>query len=147
MIFGNTVAQWNPPSGAPLHHTWKSKEFVVPKPINLAAFQIGWLPADAGGNYTEEEAGIAVFPPSAPAADYEAWPDWFRMPPGYTAKADLTLTVWADGVERFKGPVASIRMERLPTGFKAIRWQFQLEGTSTVRHAKFADTGMALGTV
>ena len=147
MIFDNIAAQWNPPEGAPLSHIWKSKEFVVPKPINLGCFQIGWLPPDAGGNYAGDNLEATIRPRLREPREYVNPPEYFDLGVDYSAVAALTLTVWADGIKRYEGPVNTTRMARLSKGFKAIRWQFQFAGNATVRHAKFAETGQSLATI
>lgn len=144
--FSNIVARWNPPEGAPLPHIWKSKEFVVPKPINFGIAQIDWEPADFDVEPDTAAFG-RVFPGAYIIPEFVMPPTEFKGSKGLQVVPTLRFTVWADGVIIFDNFIETTRSIRLPTGFKAIRWQFQFEGNATVRHAKIAETGASLATI
>lgn len=160
---GNIVAHWNPPTGVPLSHIWRSKEFVVPKPINLGICQLDWEPNEIIENPIAAEASTLrsvsgnlpadvaahgkVFPGKMPIPEYTQPPKMFNNGVEISALAELRLRVWADGVLVYDNIVETTRSIRLPKGFKAIRWQFEFSGNATLRHAKFAETGASLATL
>jgi hypothetical protein len=58
-VFENVVYEWNPAFGVPQTYTWRSKEFVTPKPVNFGACKFegegftdtgdGGIPPPGGG--------------------------------------------------------------------------------------------------
>lgn len=40
LLRDNELHEWNPKAGYPVPYSWKSKEFIVPKPINLGAVRL-----------------------------------------------------------------------------------------------------------
>jgi hypothetical protein len=84
---------------------WRSKEFFVPRPLNLGAGQIN--------------------------VDNTAVP--FGL-------GDMRLRLWADGVPTFDELVPVGTAFRLPTGYKAQVFQFELETTAAVSRVVFTET-------
>jgi len=64
LIQSNQVRLWDPPSSTPYSYTWLSKEFDLPKPVNLGAFRLKFtgggynIPVDLLGDYTAFNASI-----------------------------------------------------------------------------------------
>ena len=54
----------------------------------------------------------------------------------------VKVTIWADEEERFTADVPTNEPFRLPSGFLASRWEYQLEGVATIRQVVMAE-GMA----
>jgi len=82
--------------------TWKSKDFYVPKPINMGAARV--------------EA--AAYP--------------------------VTFKVYADGVLKHTQTVSSALEFRLPDGFLAHTWAFEVSGTHEIYSAAIAETALEL---
>ena len=56
----------------------------------------------------------------------------------------LTMKIYVDGVLKHTQTVASDREFRLPSGFRGLDWEFQLEGSSTVTEVFLASSAMEL---
>jgi hypothetical protein len=56
----------------------------------------------------------------------------------------LGFTLYADGVLKFTGAITSDTMFRLPSGYKADQWEFELSGNVNVRSLQVAETGKGL---
>jgi hypothetical protein len=179
------VMLWNPPSGMPLYHTWQSMDFVLPKPTNLAAYQIDWRappdqelpeeylgtpggPGTPGGTISITGRQIYNVPDSARINDiitkdmsvdpnddggiyYGDNPvpdDGANERVGAVTNAPwLTMEVYADGILRFTTEIKTTQIARMPSGFKARRWQFKFSGNGTIKTAKFGSTGLELRNV
>lgn len=89
----------------PTTFIWRSKEFFVPRPLNLGAGQIN--------------------------VDNTAVP---------FGAGDMRLRLWADGVQTFDELVPVGIAFRLPTGYKAQVYQFELETTAAVSRVVFTET-------
>ena len=100
-------------------YRWKSKIFTLPYPQNLGAAKVYWTPKDA-------DAGDE--------------PSYFRMYAGL--QADLT----DDGLPlRFQQEMTkSGQMFRLPSGFKANYYQFEVEGLVIIDAIHAAQTAREL---
>lgn len=99
------VFQWRPVNATPLEYRWKSKEFLLPRPVSMSAAQIFFEP------------------PTAPMTEIGR------------------LRVWADGVLRFDQPFTTDKREiRLPSGFLASVWQFEVESSVKIMSVHMATT-------
>ncbi len=75
LLRDNKLYEWNPKYGYPVPYSWKSKEFIVPKPMNLGAIRLYFddtfadntLPADIMQAYNIER--VAWKPPLAHVGD------------------------------------------------------------------------------
>jgi hypothetical protein len=99
-------------------YRWRSKEFYMVQPINFGAAQID---------------GIADTPAAAPL--------------GGLSNAGLQFRVWADRRLAYDQPVVPNKQFRLPSGFKAQLWQFELEGNTGISRVMVAETGKELATI
>lgn len=88
-----------------LTYTWRSKQYVMPAPINFGAAQV----------------------------DADSYP--------------VTLNVYADGVQRFSTEVRNGFSFRLPAGFLAKNWEFELIGSGNVEQLQIAESISGLGAV
>lgn len=131
-------------------YTWKSKLFVSEEgPVNIGCGRIILDSEDDGS-----ESFAAAF-----AAQYDASSDMpYTFPldgfdicttalaadlatalaEDYEQAGGLVLKVFADGKLRAAKRVTSDKMFKLPAGFRATKWQFELSGTATVYRAEFA---------
>jgi hypothetical protein len=69
------------------------------------------------------------------------------LPPANVDGRYLTLTVYAQGKQVAAVTVKNSLAVRLPSGFKADRWEFQLDGNVPVRHLKVAETSKELASL
>lgn len=61
--------------------------------------------------------------------------------------SNVSIQVWADGVSQYTGAVTNDDAFRLPAGFRAHRYEFELTGTSNVNKAFLADVMTSLAQV
>jgi hypothetical protein len=54
------------------------------------------------------------------------------------------VKVYGDGVLRWVGNIASEDPVRLPSGYKAVLWEFEVQGVSPLFSLTVADTAKAL---
>ncbi len=168
LVDNNFIYTWNPPDGIPLAYRWRSKEYLTPKPINLGAYRIYWdpivpssgidgdiklrnaermaYPLNTFNSHPYNSNDTIVLAPPLPKS-------FIKMPLGGSPLLSLNrvsignsilLRVFADGDKVYELNVPDNGMFRLPAGFKADRWTFELEGTATVKAARFAETGKEL---
>jgi len=141
---------------------WLSKLFILPRPVNFGAAQIE---ADFGDVRLSESlaaqlaqliaANKLLF---ASSTDFKstigmsgpvssgllAGSILSPLPPASVDGRYLTLTVIAQGRQVASITVKNSLMFRLPSGFKADRWELQLNGNVPVRHVKLAETAKEL---
>lgn len=134
-------------------YEWKSKRFVFPTPVNMAAIQVdanylegitdvdeynalrdaalaanGTMFEDAvagdtplGGEWNQAEMNQLMFNNS----DMRIYPQ--------AEPANITVTIYADDRQVFSGNFTDFEPRRLPSGFRARRWEFIVAGTTPVR--------------
>lgn len=166
--------RWDPPGTSPITFTWRSKDFVFPKPINLGAFVVDFDAETKEINNDVEllqqynNARLASGRPLNPLAyapiagsRYEPGitPDipQFRLPLGGSSLFDLvTVTqesgnvrfiVYADGAQVYNELIVTEVTRRLPATHKTDKWQVELIGNTDVFYCKLATTGRELMTI
>lgn len=171
MLYDDVVSEWNPAGGFPVSFTWKSKKFVLPKPLNFAAFRIYY---DLRDDLDEDLAldilafnDLRIQYPLNPLGyntfggvrklDIDTSVPQNKSPLGGSPLIDaekllaetgwVRLKVYANDVLVYDQPVLDTHPHTLPHGFKADTWQFQLEGTVNVGQAKFAESGKELAEI
>lgn len=103
LIIKGQVQHWDPPEDERLPYVWKSKEFQLPRPTNFGAVMAFFNLLD----YAPYAGGTAIMP----------------------ADEELRLKVWADRVLKFDQEIIQNGVpRRLPSGFKASIWQFEVRG-------------------
>jgi hypothetical protein len=134
------------------------------------------LDSEGGGNLTMRDAGmyadaLYVLPASdqlylvrgnqlfqhnasALSSTYEWWSKDYILPKPISFTAgyidcvgDVTLSVYADGVLRFTQAFIGKTYFRMPTGSKALRWSFKLDGSATVKEVSLAERRAELSRV
>jgi hypothetical protein len=124
-IAGGLVAQWNPENPTPLlPYIWRSKNYRFPFPQQFVAgivhFNIETPIAPAPSEATRNTSQTQNFDPS---------------------KQYLLLRVFADGRQVLVREIQkSGELILLPSGFKALFWSFQFEGTVEIVYAQFASS-------
>ncbi len=165
ITIGNKVYEWDGDPTASLSYTWQSKPFLVPKPLNFGALQ---LRADFAGNSSTipvpPAQGIGGFAMNArgpingfaglakpPAERYgyalNGPPAWMAMgvaPAPPAAGPEIAVKVYADGVLRWFGSINSEKAQRLPSGFKAVKWEVELQGASALYSFALSETAKGL---
>lgn len=102
----------------PSTYRWRSKEFFMVQPLNFGAAQVD-----------NALTPVVTTPTSGLSAE------------------GLRLRVWADRRLAYDKDVKLDQQFRLPSGFKAQIWQFELEGNVGVSRMMVAETGKELATL
>lgn len=173
IISDDRVWEWDPLLTDRIFYRWKSKEFHFQKPLNFGA---AILKSDSVAvavdtdifeayNTARFAAGpLSVLNGSAILAgtqDGGSVPTWLepenRQPLGGSPLFQITflqqsepsvrLLVYANGELRFDRVITTQNMFRLPSGFKADVWQFEIIGNTTVYSLQVAETGKELEAV
>lgn len=156
------VKQWEGDTNSYLPYEWLSKLFILPRPLNFAA---GQIEADFGN--AALAAASQAFLQNLIDSNKAYWAahgsdlhstigrndtigsnviGGSGMQPLVDAADTLfiTLTIYCDGKQVAAIPVRSAKPFRLPSGFKADRWEFKLNGNIPLRHLKIAETSKGL---
>lgn len=146
------VKRFDPPTGPPINQYWRSRPLLLPFADNFGAI---FVDGEATPTVQElaniEAASVAAIAANelllddplgselngAPINEYAFAGDNLEAIPG-VAKI-VSISILADGV-----PVASIgivgRPTRLPSGFRARKWEIGVFGTTTIRSVAVART-------
>lgn len=143
-----------------LHYEWRSKVFVMPRPVNFGAAQINGDFSSLGAaarlqallaylkaqNQTIWDSARGMLGTLGDQGVNEYALGGSLMLPLPTAAEDkfVLLSVYADGVLRARIKVSNDKPFRLPSGFKADRWEFVVNGNVAIRFIKFAETSKEL---
>lgn len=161
ITIGNKVYEWDGDTTNVLAYTWQSKPFLVPKPLNYGAIQlradftgssaaIPIPPAQGIGGYSMNARG----PINGFAGDLvpEAQRFGFSLngPPAWLALGlspappapgpEIAVKVYGDGVLRWFGAINSETPRRLPSGYKAVKWEVEVQGSSALFSFALAET-------
>lgn len=165
----NIVKEWNSPYGERKNYTWKSKQFVLPKPINMSAYRFSSYSYDPSG--AEENAARVAFntariaTPLMPLGsdllgkgvsrnitggeDYEN-----QSPLGGPILQDLsfsydslTINFYSDNELVFSNLVTTTAPLRFPSGFKSTLVEFELVGNLPVSSFRVASSMKELARV
>jgi hypothetical protein len=164
---------WDADGQLHTQYTWRSKDFVFAKPCNMGAAYISIAP-DTEEEFETIDAiiawntaridyplttfgsggafGEAMFQPLASPYDEVAQikgplagSPLIVVDNAYFGENIVRFNVYADGVLVYTGLVDDTKMlQRLPSGFKARRWAFEVVGKRTVYSIKVAETGKGL---
>jgi hypothetical protein len=134
MIVGNKLYQWDAVVDQPLLYVWRTKPFMVPKPVNMGVLQ---LRGDfvAGG-----ESTTPATPPVINPAGHKINDEVVNAAPinGYgiqqqsQASDTIGVKLYADGKLRWVGAIRSEDPINLPSGYKAVQWEAEVSGTLSV---------------
>lgn len=174
---GQSVYEWNPPTGRNVKYVWQSKEFDVPEPKNFGAFRIIFygdpVPDDATIQKWRDYNALRITDPLGPlnhnalgaardgyvddlVNDTEEWrqpvggPVLYPVPePGqpWPTQDTLTAEFFANDQLVHTKQITTTDMLRLPSGFKATRWKIRLTGSYKIKSLKMAETGRELRSV
>lgn len=151
IAIGAAVYEWDGDPTATLDYQWRSKPFVVPKPVNFGALQMRgtFIGADtpdppapvALGGYAINQFAIGS-PPSinGPAP----WQVVGAIPAPPAPEPGVAVKVYGDGVLRWFGAVSGEGVYRLPSGYKATHWEIEVQGSSAIYSMAIAETAKEL---
>jgi hypothetical protein len=167
------VNEWDGDITQQLVYVWRSKPFLQTKPLNFGAIQLrGAFTGNAGaiprppaqgiGGYALNmlaigggKRNILVEPLPDPNKPYYAGsingpPYWLATgvapstgEPVGDATA-LSVKVYGDGILRWIGKIADEETHRLPSGYKASKWEVEVEGVPPLYSLTLADTAKGL---
>jgi hypothetical protein len=159
MAVDREIMKWEGDPYNTLPYEWVSKLFVTPRPLNLGAVQVD---ADFGDidsatllqakieqlileNQTIWNDGDLLGAMGSRALNQVAC-NGSRLFEVSVAVDDryILLTVIADGRERARVSIKNRNAVRLPSGYKADRWEFKLNGNIPLKHVKVAETAKGL---
>ena len=116
------VRRWDPPTDELMPVRWRSKEFQFPYQENFGAYAIYWDDT----RYSNYDYGTSIMP--------------------VTEK--VRFAVYADRIKVYDQPVPKNgRPVRLPSGYKADIWQFEIKGRAPVYSLHVASTVKELRSV
>jgi hypothetical protein len=163
---GDTVYEWDGDTSGALTYTWRSKQFLQPKPVNWAALQIRASfigsgssvtppPAQGIGGYALNELGINAGkkqpgPAIAFAGAINGPPAWLALglaPAPPAAGPEIAVKLYVDGILRWFGTVDNEKVQRLPSGYKGVMTEIEVQGVSPIYSIVLADTAKGLENV
>ncbi|KDR25965.1 hypothetical protein [Caballeronia zhejiangensis] len=159
MLFGNEVYEWDAVGQSNATLTWKSKQFVMPKPTNFGAIFI-----EAGGTRTPEEQAAY----EQQIADDNAWNAAHFPNPSiegevggaavgaYAVGGDLmrrandrpfvSVNIYAD--KKLVANVSTLnRVARLPAGFVARVWEIEVNSNTQIAEIGLATNAQELALI
>ena len=160
----NEVKGWDTDPYNGLPYEWKSKVFVFPRPLNLGAGQID---ADFENSNPIGKQGQLSLIDHIKQVNQQIWASVSGLlgnindkplnepllngsvlnPIPLIDERFITLTIFADGKQRAVIHVRNRQPFRLPSGFKADRWEFQVNGNIPLRFIKVAETSKELAQI
>ena len=149
------IYQWEGDEGTKLLYEWRSKQFLLPAPINYGACKI-----DADFTMTEAEIGATQENLETTIEAYQAYITNNLMNDGLgdpalgeymiggdamPARQELSIDalqfqLWANGQLKLSRPILSSRAFRLPSGYKADNVEVVLAGNVKVNGVVLAET-------
>jgi hypothetical protein len=104
--------------------------------------------------YLVQGQNLMQYNGSATTPSYEWWSRDYILPKptvltaGYiNCAGPVTVTVYADGVQRYQGVFYAAGYFRMPSGSKALRWSYKLSGTGTVKEISLSERRQELRSV
>jgi hypothetical protein len=140
MIVGNKLYQWDATTDNPLLYVWRSKPFMVPKPVNMGILQIRadfpiQVDNGLGAPPVVVPPPIVIDPHGHDINDEDINASTINGPgiqQQSQASDTIGIKVYGDGVLRFVGAVTSEEPVNLPSGYKAVKWKVELSGTLSI---------------
>lgn len=156
--FGRQVYEFNPDSGEPLTYNWRSKDFVVPSPVNLGAAKVVFDAASVSAANTalaaaaaaRAAANVALIAAGQARGSINASRinrfklNGSALQNAVPGTASVTFQLYAGGVLRFTKLLTSGKAFRLPAGYKADEFSMKLISNVQVRSVEMAETMLGL---
>lgn len=165
LIGRNNVYLWDPEAAAPVAALWRSKEFHLPKPLNMGVLSIDYGDRDAPvfpvllGSFeqappllTGQDFGPPIVVPLVyPSAVQSPGPTDLTSSQPITLPLmteevrldedkDLRMRIWAGRQLVFDQQVPRMQIVRLPSGFKSDLWQVEIISRVPVMQVTMAET-------
>lgn len=157
MLVGNTIYEWDALSEPYALQSWKSKLFALPTPTNFGAILVS---ADEGLTDEEVEAiedeaervmesNTILFAQASIGGElggaalnvYEVAGDMLESIP--TVSRSVSVSVYAD--RKLVATIGKVNeMARLPSGFKADKWEIEVASDTPITQILMATTGQEL---
>lgn len=172
LLMQDRAWEWDPTDTERLFWRWKSKEFHFPQPVNFGAVKIKFdgVVNDVSASvtvyyrpYNEARFAAGTLNTINGHAIHGVQgkgqvPGWTeaenRMPIGGSPLYPINLMLlqtpairfiaYANGVKKFDRVIRNEQLVRLPTGFKADIWQFEMIGNTDMYSVQIAETGKEL---
>lgn len=164
ILQGNKVMKWDADSDNVLSYTWKSKRFILERPVNMGAAQVDADFTDLNNTAatvaalnalkTANQAIAAANPNSLGGC----WNNYMFNGSGSTNKgftwngskmSDLfpviftkfvTFKLWVGGVLKFTRDILTREVFRLPSGYKSDDYAIEIDASVGVNYVKIAET-------
>lgn len=171
IISRDVVFLWNPTATIPLSYIWKSKVFELPYPVNMGAYRLQYndvvndpdaIPGfdfipyntdritsrlnsynDAPLNGVRVVAGVTESPPVVQNRSPIGGSPLFRTT-SISIRDNIRIRIFGDGVLRYDRETMSQKMQRLPSGYKADKWQIEFTSAQNIYSFKMAGTAKEL---
>jgi hypothetical protein len=159
------ICEWDGDTTLQLVYTWKSKPFLQNKPCNFGAIQlrgsfvgssggipippavpaagytIGSLPIGGGKRSTLMPIeGTPIYGGSLGGPAPWQVQGILPVPPAGSSSVGVAVKVYADGNLTWFGEIDDERPYRMPSGFKATKWEVEVQGVSPIFSITLADT-------
>lgn len=160
LTIGDKVYEWDGDANAVLAYQWRTKPFMQPKPVNFAAVQL---------RGTFSTSGVApTLPPAQPATGFAlntnrigggyagaqlyggsingsaAWMVSATQPGNPSPPPGVVVRIYGDDVLRWTGLINSETVRRLPSGYKAVKWEIEVLGSVPLYSMALAETAKVL---
>jgi len=160
------VDEFDPVGGERMQMDWHSKEFVIPKPVNLGAAKVNFT-----ARYTVEQLALlqAIFDAavavnnaildagteggliadtSDTVGELEVCGDLLTAVVNPELESPTVMfTLYVDGVEKYAKVVSDIKGFALPSGYKSDTFSVRVQGQSLVKSIDIAETFAGLSNV
>ncbi len=171
IISRDVVFLWNPTTTIPLSYMWKSKVFELPFPVNMGAYRLQYNDVvsdpdaepgfdfepyntdrlttrlnsynDHTYNGVRVETTVDESPPVVQNRSPIGGSPLHPTEP-ITIRDKIRVRIWGDDVVRYDQEVTSQSMIRLPSGYKADKWQIELTSAQNIYSFKMAGTAKEL---
>lgn len=132
MMADSKVWRWDSPNTQPLVYRWRSKEFYLPTPISLGACQISLDPS------VEKPPPPITGTPGPPPPNMA--PANLNLPAGVNARFTLFAGPGGQHPVMSRNLIKAREIFRLPSGFKAFNWQFEVVADVPIYSVELAPT-------
>jgi len=171
LIKDNVLRIFDPEGGSPVPYLWRSKEFDMPTPVNFGAYKLIYTETKSSGGaartlaerraFNEERIQQPLNPINWSALNGVKRLTLTSTVPQYSqpthrsplyqltsddAVGSLTFRAYINREDTpyYEAEITDMELYRPDSGFKAILWQFEVEGTRDLQSIKIATTSKEL---
>ncbi len=141
LIVGNKLYQWDADPEGPLLYVWRTKPFMVPKPCNFGALQLRGDFLATG--MSTVDAPVTIDPSGHAIDDQMINADPINgvgNQPSSMASDTIAVKIYGDDKLRYAGAIRTEEPVRLPSGYKATKWEVEVAGNLSVFSVVLAGT-------